>query len=42
MSMLKKRMGDLSLIVPMEDVGILNSLSYENVSIEILDGQFYR
>ncbi|XP_016562080.1 uncharacterized protein LOC107861240 [Capsicum annuum] len=38
-SMLRKYVGDPSLIGPSEGVGILNSLSYEDVLVEILDQQ---
>ncbi|XP_027773734.1 uncharacterized protein LOC114077628 [Solanum pennellii] len=38
-SMLKKRMDDPSLIVPTEDIGINNSLSYEKIPVQILDCQ---
>ncbi|WMV38186.1 hypothetical protein MTR67_031571 [Solanum verrucosum] len=37
--MLKKCMGDPSLIIPTEDIGIKDSLSYEEVPIRILDRQ---
>ncbi|WMV25362.1 hypothetical protein MTR67_018747 [Solanum verrucosum] len=36
-SMLKKCMGDPSLIRPTEDIGTKDSLSYEEISIHILD-----
>ncbi|WMV41177.1 hypothetical protein MTR67_034562 [Solanum verrucosum] len=36
-SMLKKCMGDPSLIIPTENIGIKDSLSYEEIPIEILD-----
>ncbi|XP_049389197.1 uncharacterized protein LOC125853525 [Solanum stenotomum] len=36
-SMLKKCLGDPSLIVPTENIGIKDNLSYENVTIQILD-----
>ena len=32
-------MGDPSMVVPSEEVGISDSLSYEEVSIEILNQQ---
>ncbi|WMV30386.1 hypothetical protein MTR67_023771 [Solanum verrucosum] len=35
--MLKKCMGDPSLIIPTEDIGIKDSLSYEDIPIQILD-----
>ncbi|WMV09158.1 hypothetical protein MTR67_002543, partial [Solanum verrucosum] len=38
-SMLNKCMGDPSLIIPTEDIGIKDSLSYEEIPVEILDGQ---
>ncbi|WMV54602.1 hypothetical protein MTR67_047987 [Solanum verrucosum] len=38
-SMLKKCMGDPSLIIPTEDIGIKDSLSYEEISVQILDRQ---
>ncbi|WMV30553.1 hypothetical protein MTR67_023938 [Solanum verrucosum] len=38
-SMLKKWMGDPSLIIPTEDIGIKDSLSYEDISVQILDRQ---
>ncbi|WMV50637.1 hypothetical protein MTR67_044022 [Solanum verrucosum] len=38
-SMLKKYMGDPSLIIPIEDIGIKDSLSYEEIPIQILDRQ---
>ena len=37
--MLKKGMGDPSLIVPTENVGIKDSLSYEDILVQILDRQ---
>ncbi|WMV41437.1 hypothetical protein MTR67_034822 [Solanum verrucosum] len=36
-SMLKKCMGDPSLIIPTEDIGIKDSLSYEEIPVQILD-----
>ena len=39
MSMLKKCVGDHSLVVPIENISVDNSLSYEEVPIEILDRQ---
>ncbi|WMV38093.1 hypothetical protein MTR67_031478 [Solanum verrucosum] len=41
-SMLKKCMGDLSLIIPTENIGIKENLSYEEVPIEILDRQVHK
>ncbi|WMV07662.1 hypothetical protein MTR67_001047 [Solanum verrucosum] len=38
-SMLKKCMRDLSLIIPIEDIGIKDSLSYEEIPVQILDHQ---
>ncbi|WMV33477.1 hypothetical protein MTR67_026862 [Solanum verrucosum] len=38
-SMLKKCMGDPSFIIPTEDIGIKDSLSYEEIPIYILDRQ---
>ncbi|WMV42079.1 hypothetical protein MTR67_035464 [Solanum verrucosum] len=38
-SMLKKCMGDPSLIIPTEDIGIKDSLSYEEIPVQILDRQ---
>lgn len=40
--MLKKSVGDPSLIVPIEDVHVTNSLSCEKVPIEILDRKVHR
>ncbi|WMV55331.1 hypothetical protein MTR67_048716 [Solanum verrucosum] len=37
--MLRKCMGDPSLIIPTEDIGIKDSLSYEEISVQILDRQ---
>ncbi|WMV55017.1 hypothetical protein MTR67_048402, partial [Solanum verrucosum] len=37
--MLKKCMGDPSLIIPTEDIGIKDSLSYEEIPVQILDRQ---
>ncbi|XP_016558036.1 uncharacterized protein LOC107857702 [Capsicum annuum] len=37
-----KCVGDPFLTVPVEDVGVTDSSSYEEVSIEILDRQVYR
>ncbi|WMV41762.1 hypothetical protein MTR67_035147 [Solanum verrucosum] len=38
-SMLKKCMGDPSLTIPTEDIGIKDNLSYEDISVQILDRQ---
>ncbi|WMV26002.1 hypothetical protein MTR67_019387 [Solanum verrucosum] len=38
-SMLKKCMVDPSLIIPTEDIGIKDNLSYEEISVQILDRQ---
>ncbi|WMV13883.1 hypothetical protein MTR67_007268 [Solanum verrucosum] len=38
-SMLKKSMGDPSLIIPTKDIGIKDSLSYEKILVQILDRQ---
>ncbi|XP_047252287.1 uncharacterized protein LOC107841322 [Capsicum annuum] len=38
----EKCVGDPSLIVPMEDVGNLDSLSYEKVLVKILDREILR
>ncbi|WMV19367.1 hypothetical protein MTR67_012752 [Solanum verrucosum] len=38
-SMLKKCMGDPSLIIPTKDIGIRDSLSYEEIHVQILDRQ---
>ncbi|WMV18382.1 hypothetical protein MTR67_011767 [Solanum verrucosum] len=37
--MLKKCMGDHSLIIPTEDIGIKDSLSYEEIQVKIQDRQ---
>ncbi|WMV50136.1 hypothetical protein MTR67_043521 [Solanum verrucosum] len=37
--MLKKCMGDPSLIIQIEDIGIKDSLSYEEIPVQILDRQ---
>ncbi|WMV50879.1 hypothetical protein MTR67_044264 [Solanum verrucosum] len=37
--MLKKCMGDPSFIIPTEDIGIKDSLSYEDIPVQILDCQ---
>ena len=36
-SLLKKCMGNPSLIIPTENIGIKNSLSYEEILVQILD-----
>ncbi|KAF3680237.1 putative pre-mRNA-processing factor 6-like [Capsicum annuum] len=41
-SMLKKCMGDPSLIVSIENVIVIDSLSYEEVTVGILDRKIYR
>ncbi|WMV49808.1 hypothetical protein MTR67_043193 [Solanum verrucosum] len=38
-SMLKKCMGDSSLIIPTKNIGIKDSLSYEEIPVQILDRQ---
>ena len=38
-SMLKKCLGDPSLVVPMESIGVKESLSYEEIPVQILDRQ---
>ncbi|WMV28192.1 hypothetical protein MTR67_021577 [Solanum verrucosum] len=38
-SMLKKCMGDPSLIIPIENIRIKDSLSYEEIPVQILDRQ---
>ena len=42
MSMLRKYVGDPSLVVSLESVCVSNSLSYEEVLVMILDRQVYR
>ncbi|WMV08676.1 hypothetical protein MTR67_002061 [Solanum verrucosum] len=37
--MLKKRMGDPSLIIPTKDICIKGSLSYEEIHVQIIDCQ---
>ncbi|WMV36878.1 hypothetical protein MTR67_030263 [Solanum verrucosum] len=39
-SMLKKCMGDPSLIITTKDIGIKDNLSYEEFLVQILDRQF--
>ncbi|XP_015167837.1 uncharacterized protein [Solanum tuberosum] len=41
-SMLKKLLSDLSLIVPTENNGIKDNLSYEKVPVQILDRQIHK
>ncbi|KAK4717775.1 hypothetical protein R3W88_016113 [Solanum pinnatisectum] len=41
-SMLKKCMGDPSLVIPTEDIGIKDSLSYEDIPIQILNRQVHK
>ncbi|WMV09970.1 hypothetical protein MTR67_003355 [Solanum verrucosum] len=41
-SMLKKSIGDPSLIIPTENIGINDSLSYEEIPVQILDRQVRR
>lgn len=36
-SLLKKCIGDLAVVVPLESVDVQNSLSYEEFPVEILD-----
>ena len=38
-SMLKKCLGDPSLVIPIENVGVKDNLSYEKVLVQILDHQ---
>ncbi|WMV13773.1 hypothetical protein MTR67_007158 [Solanum verrucosum] len=40
--MLKKCMGDPSLIIPTEDICIKDSLSYEEIPVQILDLQVHK
>ncbi|XP_069154497.1 uncharacterized protein [Solanum lycopersicum] len=42
LSMLKKGLGDPSLIVPTENVWIKDDLSYEDILVQILDHQLRR
>lgn len=39
---LKNCIGDPTLVVPLESVGVKESLSYEAISIEILDCQVHK
>ena len=41
-SLLKKCVGDLASIVPLESVAVKDSLTYEEVPVEILDRQVRR
>ncbi|WMV37146.1 hypothetical protein MTR67_030531 [Solanum verrucosum] len=41
-SMLKKCMGDPLLIIPTEDIGIKDSLYYEEIPVQILDRQVHK
>ena len=41
-SLLKKRVGDSASIVPLESVAVKDSLSYEDVPVDILDHQVRR
>ena len=41
-SLLKKCVGDPASVVPLESVAVKDSLSYENVPVEILDRQVRR
>ena len=41
-SLLKKCVGDLASIVPLESAAVKDSLSYEDVPVEILDCQVRR
>ncbi|WMV37158.1 hypothetical protein MTR67_030543 [Solanum verrucosum] len=41
-SMLKKCMGGPSLIIPIEDIGINDGLSFEEIPVQILDRQFHK
>ena len=41
-SLLKKCVGDLASVVPLETVAVKDSLSYEDVPVEILDRQVRR
>lgn len=41
-SMLKKCLGDPQLVVPVESIGVKDSLSYEEVPVQILDRQVRR
>ncbi|WMV07844.1 hypothetical protein MTR67_001229 [Solanum verrucosum] len=41
-SMLKNCMGDPSLIIPTKDIGIKDSLSYDEIPVQILDYQVHK
>ena len=41
-SLLKKNVGDPTFIVPLESVAVKDSLSYEDLPVEILDRQVRR
>ncbi|WMV58320.1 hypothetical protein MTR67_051705 [Solanum verrucosum] len=41
-SLLKKCVGDPAFVVPLESVGVKDSLSYEDVPVEVLDRQVRR
>ncbi|WMV19195.1 hypothetical protein MTR67_012580 [Solanum verrucosum] len=41
-AILQKCMGDPSLIIPTEDIGIKDSLSYEEIPVQILDRQVHK
>ncbi|WMV34315.1 hypothetical protein MTR67_027700 [Solanum verrucosum] len=41
-SMLKKCMSDPSLIIPTENIGIKDSLTYEEIPVQILDRQVHK
>ncbi|WMV49956.1 hypothetical protein MTR67_043341, partial [Solanum verrucosum] len=41
-SLLKKCVGDPAFVVPLQTVGVKDSLSYEDVPVEILDRQVRR
>ncbi|WMV08008.1 hypothetical protein MTR67_001393 [Solanum verrucosum] len=41
-SMLNKCMGDPSLIIPTESIEIKDSLSYEEIPVQILDREHYK
>ncbi|WMV37883.1 hypothetical protein MTR67_031268 [Solanum verrucosum] len=40
--MMKKCMSDPSLIIPTEDIGIKDNLSYEEIPVQILDRQIHK
>ena len=41
-SLLKKCVGDLAFVIPLESMAVKDSLSYEDVHVEILDRQVRR